>query len=125
MSSDIRDLLERLEDRIDKRFDKVDDKMEKLSDMSVANSIELTKNTVSLADHIRRTEILEEEIKLIKENAVNHEKDSHIGIMSKGAEFFLRLPSYVYILLKWGLGLSTAGAAVYSIIKLVLSNYIW
>ena len=108
----IRELFERLEDRFSKRMDKVEDNIDKLADISAANAVKLAENTSSLVDHMRRTEILEEELKAQKNN---------LEELEDNIDFAIKFPKYLYLFVKWIAGIAAAIAAVYSVVKLFKS----
>jgi len=113
----IRDLIDKMEERVGKKLDKVGDKIDKLADVSSANAIKLAENTVSLVDHIRRTELLEEEMRLSKLQLKDTE-NKHYD-MEKKVSFLINLPRYIYILIKWSAAISASSGAVYAIVKLI------
>ena len=108
----IRELFERLEDRFSKRMDKVEDKIDKLADISAANAVKLAENTSSLVDHMRRTEILEEELKTQKTN---------LEELEDNIDFMVKFPKYLFLFGKWVAGIGAAAATIYSVIKLFKS----
>jgi len=52
----------------DKRLDRIEDKLDSMVDHMSAMDATLAAQHVSLTDHIRRTEILEEETKAVKKH---------------------------------------------------------
>ena len=123
----IREFFERLEDRVNKRLDKVEDKIDKLADISAANAVKLAENTASLIDHIRRTELLEEEIKMSKAVMKQHETDDetyHEKMDAKqikiedDIDFIVKFPKYLYLFGKWIAGIGAAAATIYSFARI-------
>jgi hypothetical protein len=51
----------------DKRLERIEDKLDKITDTLSQHSAIHARNTTSLEDHIRRTELLEEALKPIKQ----------------------------------------------------------
>jgi len=90
---------------------RIEDKIDKLSDVSTANTLKLAENTASLVDHMRRTEILEEELKTQKTN---------IKEVEDNVDFIVKFPKYLYLFGKWVAGIGAACATVYSVIKLFI-----
>ena len=113
----MRELFDKLEERFSKKLDKVEDKIDKLGDTSVANTVQLANNTASLNEHMRRTELLEEEVKISKVQM--RDMETRQDSVEKSVSFITNIPRYIYILIKWSAAISASSGAIYAIIKLI------
>ena len=113
----MRELFDKLEERFSKKLDKVEDKIDKLGDASVANTVQLANNTASLNEHMRRTEILEEEVRTSRSQM--RDMEIRQDDVEKSVSFITNIPKYIYILIKWSAAISTSSGAIYAIIKLI------
>ena len=123
------DILDRLADRILNRLDRLEDKIDKLSDTANTNAIQLARNTISLEEHIKRTNLLEDELKTTKTEIKTHKEQDLVEEISKSKDnmeksikLLIKTPQYLYVILKWSLGIGTAGTAMYHIVKITLEH---
>ncbi len=73
-------------------LDKLFDKIEKIDDRLNSIDLSLVRNTISLEDHIKRTNLLEDEIKPIKKHVLMVEAVLKlIGILSVCTSVFIKL----------------------------------
>lgn len=108
---DIQRFLDKLEEKMDKRLDRLDDKLDKLTEQSAANAVKLAENTSSLIDHMRRTELLEEQLN-------KHEKDNEK--LEESVEFMVKFPKFIYLFGKWLTMASAVVGFIYGMVKLFI-----
>lgn len=123
----IQSFLDKLEERMDKRLDRIDGKIDKLAEISTANAIKLAENTNSLIEHMRRTELLEEEVRSSKLQFAKHQ-DSDVQFqasiekeqeeLKNSVEFMVKFPKFLYIFAKWLTTTSVLIGFAYAIAKL-------
>lgn len=123
----IQGFLDKLEERMDKRWDRIDSKIDKLAEISTANAIKLAENTNSLVEHMRRTELLEEEVKNSKMQLAKHQDSDEMfqaniekeqKDLRDSVEFMVKFPKFIYIFGKWLTMASAVVGFIYAVAKL-------
>jgi membrane carboxypeptidase/penicillin-binding protein PbpC len=74
----------------DKRADAIDEKLEKITEKLSSIDVTLAVNTQSLVEHVKRTNLLEAELKPVSKHVVMMETTFKvIGIVGSAAAFIL------------------------------------
>lgn len=113
-------LIERVEDKVDRKLDKIDSTLDDLQKISAVNSAQLKENTDSLVEHIKRTNILEDEQKELR--AKTNDVMNGVARLESDTEFLIKFPNMLYKLGKWVGAVSAIGTALWFVISFLL-NY--
>lgn len=111
-------LIERVEDKMDRRLDKVDSTLEELSKTSAVNTAQLEENTNSLIEHIKRTNLLENEQREFRLKANNVAET--VKRLEVDTEFLVKFPKMLYRLGKWLGAVGAIGTALWFFVRLIL-----
>lgn len=113
-------LIERVEDKVEKRLDKVDASLDDLQKISAVNTSHLEQNTQSLIEHIKRTNLLEDEQRefRIKTNDVAET----VRRLETETEFLVKFPKMLYKLGKWLGAISAIATTSWFLLELLIKH---
>lgn len=111
-------LIERVEDKVERRLDKVDSALDELSKTSAVNAAQLEKNTKSLIEHIKRTNLLEDEQREFR--LKTQDVAESVKRLEVDTEFLVKFPKMLYQLGKWLGAVGAIGTTLWFIVRLIL-----
>ncbi len=115
-------LIERVEDKMERRLDKVDSALDDLSKTSAVNTAQLEENTKSLVEHIKRTNLLEDEQREFRIKTA--EVGETVKKLEIDTEFLVKFPTMLYKLGKWLGAVGAIGTTLWFVVRLVLDYMI-
>lgn len=111
-------LIERVEDKVERRLDKVDSALDELSKTSAVNTAQLEENTKSLVEHIKRTNLLEDEQREFR--VKTQDVAETVKRLEVDTEFLVKFPKMLYQLGKWLGAVGAIGTTLWFIVRLIL-----
>lgn len=111
-------LIERVEDKVERKLDKIDTTLDDLQKISAVNAAQLQENTESLVEHIKRTNLLEDEQRALR--AKTNDVMNGVARLESETEFLVKFPKMLYKLGKWLGAVSAIGTALWFVLGLIL-----
>lgn len=79
-----------MSDKVEKKLDAVEEKLDKITEHLSSIDVTLAVNTASLVEHVKRTNLLEAELKPVSKHVVMMESAFKIiGVVGSAAAFIL------------------------------------